>query len=248
MKHYKTISWAASVTVSCLLFFALYRFASQLFIPKTISFSFDHQFSDATKKQCAALIKKELPPLYAATLKNNLKPIIPALKSLTLRFSPAYSMHVKVYAQQPLITINNKYVLATDGTLIDQKHFEAQVLERLPALNAHPDFEISTTPETEMADFVSALPRFIFEQYTIIWHNKTYILLEDKRDDFTILALHTTRFDENLLNYIAQIKNIIEEKKALRPAKKTQKSSTWQADVRFRDQIVLSHTERRGGV
>ena len=252
MKHYKTVSWTVSVSISCLLVFALYRFARQLFVPTSISYSFDYQFSEDTKKQLATLIKQEVAPYCAAALKNSIKNTVPALKSLALRFNPRYNMHVKLHAQQPIITVvssssNNRYALVGDGTVIEQRHFAGDVMEQLPSITVDQNSWENTLYEPEMAEFIKNMPQNFYDDYGITWVNKTYIMLENKQNKDILVALHTTRFDDTLMTYLEQIKQVIQEKKALKSTKRTQKN-IWKADLRFRDQIVLSQTNCRGNV
>ena len=98
-----------------------------------------------------------------------------------------------------------------------------------------------------MAEFIKNIPQNFYDDCGITWVNKTYIMLENKQNKDILVALHTTRFDDTLMTYLEQVKQVIQEKKALKSTKRTQKN-IWKADLRFRDQIVLSQTNCRGNV
>ncbi len=183
----------------------------------------------------------------ASSLMKLLQQEVPVIQALEVCYKGCRHAHVKIEAYRPQLSINTEYVMLCNGLIARSDFFADHVRESLPAIGYPDDSTGIVCGEycTALLSFMGRLPEGFFEQYSVIWHNKTDIVLYDKQcAQFCLRAHAETQFDDALVHAIASIKKVVQKRTTSRSSKGTL-HRMWRADVRFKDYIVLSSITER---
>ncbi|HEB41663.1 MAG TPA: hypothetical protein ENI08_01415 [Candidatus Dependentiae bacterium] len=141
--------------------------------------------------------------------------------------------YIACNAQKPLSIINNSFVLTNQGCLYNKDIFLSLTTEQLPHITL-PSLEKDITES--LLTVMNTIDPIVFSQFTLSWINDTKIYLYDKEHkQFSIIFNKNQLPDKELLNHYAHIKQKLDEQGVFTHTKKN-----YVADIRFKDQIVVS--------
>lgn len=164
-----------------------------------------------------------------------------SFSGLSLRHLSNRKIVVRLAAKTPLVRINNQFIVTVDGVLVPAHEFSGAILEQLPTIKVQ-NTHLLTTQVAELAKFIAFLPAVVWEQYQLVWHNKTDIELvgEVPAGSITRISLracYTTLFSSALLAHIEQLKKELQER--VQPKNKN-RAPHWCIDLRMEKQLVVS--------
>ncbi|MFA6066430.1 MAG: hypothetical protein WC707_04600 [Candidatus Babeliaceae bacterium] len=205
----------------------------------TLLFSLDYALSKAAQEK----IKNTLTPqvLYqypAVHVVNMLQQDVPTVDALSWRYNPLGSAYVRVACHKPIVQVSfpdKTYVALSSGQLFFSDYYDAGLVSSLPTIHVA-QTELRNIHDLEQ--FIQGIPRQFFEEYAVVWHNKTHILIVPR--DMHCIQVKTT---SDLFCYQA-LAPLIQYFCTKIISDKTK--NTYTIDVRFKDYIILS--THKGGV
>jgi len=142
-------------------------------------------------------------------------------------------VYIACNAQKPSNIVNKTFVLTKQGCLYNKDIFLSSTTEQLPRITL-PSLEKNITES--LLTVMNAIDPIVFSQFTLSWINDTKIYLYDKEHkQFSIIFNKNQLPDKELLNYYVHIKQKLREEGVFTHTKKN-----YAADIRFKDQIVVS--------
>lgn len=222
----------------CLILYASLNITRALFKPYKISYSFDSFLAPATRDRLKTIIIKELTTSSAPDLLLHIQLAIPAITTVCIYRRRPWHTHVQLKAAYPIVTVNEHLALTNKGTIAPCYLFIEQSMKGLPRITINEQTLLKyKTDATELYNFIDTLPIKLKEDYDIIWHDKTHIVLVNKSQSHHLVCTSHTHFDTKLQHALNNIDHVIQQRLA---AKK--KKRIWQTDVRFNGFMVLSST------
>jgi hypothetical protein len=177
---------------------------------------------------------RDLPSLTAQSLLHIFSQQLSGLAGISLRRNGYRHMDVYVHLLEPISKVGDKYVLLKDGTITVADFYTTQAQNNLPELILEQPLLTTGTLQHDMVTFIENCALDFFSTYIITWINKTNILLQHKSYPYFRVVAHAhSNLQKDLLSKLEHILDLIRK----RPIKKR----IWQADVRFKEFIVLSH-------
>ena len=176
----------------------------------------------------------------ADTLSSHLIQMFPAIKKIGISRIPPHHIHVDVISHVPHYRINDDQVLVEDGHIISQDQFYPQQLTTLCTVQV----AVSSTKKvpSECTACLTALSTDLLSSYSFFWQDAAHAWLYDKADAHFAILFHSRSVpDAAVLAQCNQIKQNLAERDLLNKKKNLLRV----ADVRFKDQIVMS-TRKRG--
>lgn len=180
-------------------------------------------------EEIALLLESQWPVYQRAPEKlwDVLQKQCPYLESCIIAYTPHTNALINIKAQKPLACINGQKIITEQGNLIAQNY---TVEIELPNLIVE---ELSTeNKDTELDPaffrWLQSLTRDMHDQFEFCWNNKTYITLTEKNNPTTKIIC---RADQEIR------KEIIDA--CMRVKASTKKGQNWQADIRFKDLIIV---------
>lgn len=219
--------------ITCVTLLCNVAFLRFLLIPRTSIVQCDWFVSSHVKK---ALKEQKLPKTIFSSNNyiNEALFELPVLQSINVRLNRYKSLYIKARARTPWLRINHDLVLTRDAFVLPAHFFDAELTKNLSGIYATKYSIENTTYNTDLFDFLNNVPEDFLYDAHIMWHNKTYITLKTTLfPKMTIVAHHSTRFDAQLMGILTKI--------ATDTASLKIKKSVTYADVRFKNQIIVSH-------
>ena len=207
--------------------------------PTTISHSIDPLLSPAA---CTTLHALLTPTVIATTkasdLLEKLRIAVPA-QTLTINRQRPGHAHIQIKASEPLFNIHNEFVVTKDGNIAHHTLFTQQSIEGIPLVKIDNTAVLNKKSEIhELHTFMSHLPSTLQAEYNVLWHDKTNIMLTQKKIPYHQILCHAkTFFVPKLQQRVKKMAQLLEKRNYENRNKKI-----WQIDVRFTSLIVLSPT------
>ncbi len=201
-------------------------------------YSFDHTISPEAQRDIMAQVA-----LFESNGLYNPKAIIDVItrnfdcvEMVGISCIPYNTAQINITAYEPLVRVNDRYVVTDHKTIIPDSSYASYVLTSLPSLSF-------TTPvprncsETMMHAIRMSIKNQIFERYTLCWVSEHELYLQDMSDPTISLLCDSVSFPSytKLVSY-ERLKNSIKTKGSAH--------KRWVADMRFDDQIVVSGDKR----
>ncbi|MFI5332740.1 MAG: hypothetical protein ACHQVS_01420 [Candidatus Babeliales bacterium] len=198
-------------------------------------FNFDSRLSSDVSEYIAQATEQQVQAgnqykdIVAAITKT-----FPCIDGIALHHCAPGTVHCTVTGVNPLIHVNDAYVVSDHGVLVTPDCFSSAVVRtlhtmRVDALNDHErmsDAFIATA---------NTLIRGILDQYDARWiDDKKMIVQEKDAPHFSIICNAQTVPNKEMLACCQQLKHEITL------SKKVSKTQQWSADIRFEHQIVLA--------
>jgi hypothetical protein len=244
-----SVAWRlGGISLIMAIFYALYCYSVQHKSVKTIALRVDSRLSAPVAKRYQELLtpdflQQHAMPLMAKRIAGELQ----AFAGLSARYLSNHKIVMHLKAKTPLVIINDQYVVTVDGALVAAQEFNSSIVEQLPAIIVR-DTKALSEQVVELAKFIAFLPVEIWQDYQIIWHNKTFIELRDYPREslvprISLVACYTTLFSSQLLAHISSIKKKLQEQVAIKNKKMAQ---FWRIDVRMERQLVVTRVQGEG--
>jgi len=152
------------------------------------------------------------------------------INEISIRHKIPQLAYIHIIASKPLLAINNQWMLTDNGCITESNYYRAK-----------PEISIKVPATSDLfglaEHFLTMLKNYhpsIWSHYTINWYDPTCIYLYDRENaHFCVIAHAHMQFDQELLKKVSILQSLI--------CKKTTKAQTrWIADVRFKNQIIVS--------
>lgn len=214
----------------------------------TIALLMDPRAAHALTKKYKKLVTPELLRSHKiAGVAETIAQDMSSLAALSVRRLSNHTVVVQLKLKTPLVRVNEQYIVTIDGTLVSAAEYNEAVTAQLPVVRVA-DMRSFGEQVPQLAKFIAALPAAIWEQYQIVWRNKTDIELVGDMPigsigRISLRAWHATLFTTTLLNQIEQIKKDVQERKV---TKNKQSAPQWRIDVRMEKQLVVSRVQGEG--
>lgn len=161
----------------------------------------------------------------------------PCVRSVSLHCRASHTADVVVEAYDPIVCINTSHVLTLAKTIIPASSYALYVINRLPSMAMR-----SVLPEYCSDRMMSAMKQCIndriFDRYTLSWVNEHELYFKDLDDPtFSVLCDASSLPTHAALLSYEQVKKNIQKRNSM---------SRWVADLRFRDQIIVSRDQGGG--
>lgn len=136
---------------------------------------------------------------------------------------------------QPLVRVNDAYVVNEHGALLALNNFSPLVLGSLSNIEVDHLDTTMNMPHSFVATAQKLIP-FLFDTHTVRWIDDKKIIVQEKEDPrFSLICNAAVLPDKQILAYCGQLKKICLSKP------KVLKTQQWSADIRFKGQIVLAN-------
>lgn len=234
------------VCLSLALFFIqkpMRSWALHFFKPKHITYSLPHIFEESYLQELQALLKNTIEEERAESISVLIKKFQFFSNIHAWRIPHKQMVHVMAEAHNPLLIINNSYILFDNNTLHPITFFKPWVYKDLEhiTISAFDNHEIvSLSPQDFTA--LQSIPFSLLQEFNIVWNDATDIIAYSKKP--SVLALRFNTINGISLQTMDHYYVLLQEY-THKAAKK--KSARWIADVRFEKQIVVyQDTQKRG--
>ena len=225
--------------------FAGKKFASYFLRVESFSCKMDKAISQLHACEIIAFLNvdKKIRALSLSVIAMKLKDKFLIIQDVDLVKSASGILHVGIKVMAPKFVINRGHVLSTDGVLFDKSLFSISAVAGCPAIGLKGLDFVATG--SKVADqfpkscnaMLHRLPAGCFDIYDIVWERETKSwLFEKDNKKFAILFNDFRVPDKKLLAACAKLKNDLESKGCF----SCKCIGRWIADVRFKDQIVVS--------
>lgn len=150
------------------------------------------------------------------------------VESVKIFTFPDKNISVSMTAQDPVVILNHAKLLTKAGNIVESNLFTAECLALVPMVSVkQEEGAVSLT----FRRFMSRYAQQLCKDYHVTWHDPTHIELQDKQNQYVILASDQTVFLQDLIKHC----QVLKEKIKTVPGKK----QAWWFDVRFKNQIIL---------
>ena len=158
-----------------------------------------------------------------------------SVKSISLLRVPPHTAQLSITLFDPIIAINNDKVLIENNNVINAAYYADYVKSSLYAMTVT---EVPASFGSELATSIAhAIQEKLFDHYTFNIASEHEWYLQDKQDPAFTVCCNAASVPMGLMQEkYAQLKKLIRKKELTKTA--------WIADVRFKDQIVLSMSTR----
>ena len=220
--------------LSCLGILVCYYIYILFFTIHYANFEFDERLSPIAQKNIKLLAAKYEP--YSSYnmqgVLNSIMQAMPCIKSIHAQWLSYGVVHLIIQAHDPIISINNQYILLENESIIARDYYATYLCDRLYNLTI-----CGSVPFSMSSSMVAGLERCVseklFDHYTFYIANEHEWYLEDKDDPNFTLCCNAASLPFDTLQAAYSRLKIKWRKNRIKQAK-------WNADIRFEDQIVLS--------
>lgn len=163
------------------------------------------------------------------------------IQSMDLFLLPCNHVRVEILAHTPLYVVNSDYVVTATGDVLKKDLFESSRLKNLHTVFIFFDKQEPFLSAT-CKHFLLHVPPAFFDVYACEWKNDNNVLFYDKQQPRFAILFHPDQIPTNMM---LQQCNTLKEELVARLVFELPRTQTWIADVRFKDQIIVSQ-EKRG--
>ena len=250
-----------SISVCVLLSFSIYKKCSQESqTPHRIVVQTDSLLSDQTSCALTAFVQTSTSPLESPSFSQSLFSQFPCIASYAIEKNASGDFSCALESAQPVLSINNAWVLTQDGRLAPSTDFSCLATQSLRNVI----MPIAAFTDTFRTSIQKLSPE-LFQSYTVVWLNDQEALLCDRaQTNFSIRFNADSIPLSSIMQRCAVIKNDLEARgvfASLSSKKKPQHQPSliqasqlgklwptgWIADIRFKNQIVLSRNLEGAG-
>ncbi len=191
----------------------------------------DNYLSESTAQNIEQFVHEQLAKKPSLThMAKALKEQFNYLDTIAIHHKMPGIAYASISSCKPLLRINNELVLTNNGLITDGTIFSESPRVNLKVID-HANIN------NQIEHFIAAINNFhptIWTDYYIEWHDHAAVYLYDSHEsNFCILAHAEMLIDQKLLTFLSSVKKILNKKKS-----KNQRG--WIADVRFKNQIIVS--------
>ena len=231
VKVFRIIALLVCVVGSAIVFNSLYKSICAI---RYVTYSFDHSIAPEMQQNIVthvALFQHD--GLYnPKSIIDTIQKHFACVKSISVHCIPHNAAEVTVTAHEPIVRINEKYVVTAAKTIVPDFSYASYILTSLSSLSI-----VSPVPQDCSENMMCAIRKCIkdriFERYTLCWVGEHEIYLHDSHDpSFSLLCDVLSLPSPTKLVLYEQLKNNIKNKRSA--------SKRWVADIRFDDQIIVS--------
>ncbi len=222
-KHIKTFLFSL---FSCILLYRIYSYALAEQSIRIIPSSF---FSPKTADLLAFYTTKVYTHKSLCELHADIKKILPFIDKISRRWLPSRELVYAFFSQEPLAQLNSSLIILQDNTIHDSSFFSKETKDALYSCIIADEKLLSQEENRELGFFIkNKLPK-LYETYSIVWYDKTYIALRKRKNNKeTIYITSDSVIDDYFFNKAAAVHLLLEKS-----YKKT-------ADMRYKDYIVIT--------
>lgn len=233
-----------SIGVCVLLSFSMYKKCTQEpHVFDKIIVQTDALLADQTCFALTHFIKTNTIPLETDSFCQTLISQFPCVAAYELEKNASGDRVCTLEAAQPILTINNEWVLTHDGRLATVNSFNDCATHSLRNI-IMPNFSVSDA-------LCAAIPKLspeLFQSYNVIWINDQESLLCDRlQPNFSIRFNVDSVAQSSILQQCSVIKNDLESRGFFASTSSKKKPQHWIADIRFKNQIVISRNVEGAG-
>lgn len=219
------------------------KWVTHLVKPELLTFSFPHVFQQAYYQELQETFKTNIIKESNQSLEELAKQHL-FLTNLRAWIIPHKKMvHIAGEVRNPLLVINNTFILFDNNTLHETKLFKEWVYNHLPVITI-PNFlqDTPTSLTTEEFSAIKNIPFDLLKDYFIVWNDPTDIMAYPKQKSALSIRFNTiTGITPETIDHY----HLLLQEYTYRTTKK--KSARWIADVRFEKQIVVyADIQKRG--
>ncbi|HEV2600708.1 MAG TPA: hypothetical protein VGT41_00285 [Candidatus Babeliales bacterium] len=225
----------------------LYIAQTNVFAVKAYLFSFSPVFAERAKQNIIDYVKQSSMSTVSSPVAQNyqltaaIKQQFSCVKRVATQLLPSGAMRVVIDAVEPVLCVNDTYLLAAESGCISKDLFIPSCIAQLPTIRCAvgSGSDIPVALHQCKQKFSPAL----CNTYDVIWQDEFCIRLQDKQETkFSIICSAQCIPDQTCLLQCEQLKKTVFE---LSDARKAVRDKQWVADVRFNDQIVV-YSEKKG--
>jgi hypothetical protein len=170
----------------------------------------------------------------ASSIIAQLQKQFPELKKIIISYRPT-GVQVNVSAHNPVCCINDSSILTPEGELFPKNSFSQDTLTTIPHMRVAEKW-MAHAPSS-LLSLLQELPSDFDQYYNLEVINEHYVRLVDKdKPQFTIVFSAAQKEIPKLLAHCQTVKHTLDAQKSFN------KGTTWAADTRFADYIVLYKT------
>lgn len=231
-----TIFSGATIVALCL---SVHIFGTRLGSITRCVFNFDNRLSPQVREQIAHAIEHHVcAGQRYYTIATAITQTFPCIDGISLHHCAPGVVHCDVTSVQPLIHINDAYVVSNEGVLVSPDCFSPTLLKTLHAMQVD-DLNKSERMPNSFVVAAQALVPSLLDTYDARWIDDKKIILQEKTEPhFSLICNAQTVPNKQVLAYCQQLKEEMQTKIAS-AKKKVSKAQQWSADIRFEHQIVL---------
>lgn len=199
--------------------------------PTRCVLAIDLNLSESITNEIQQFVNEQLPKHRSlCSLGSSLKNQFQIIDEISVRHKVPQLAYINITARKPVIVINDQWLLIDNGRVIPSTYYSSN--PRI-FLKMQSDIDLPNQAEYLLAMAKNFDP-VIWAHYDVHWQDHTAIYLHDRQEaHFCIIAHAQMQFNQDLLKRIKALKSLM--------CKKVTKEQTrWIADVRFRNQIILS--------
>ena len=244
---YTTYAWCIfGILGSAALIFSVKMACAHIFNTNHYTISIDDRISPDIQKNithtihdyCIISEKNTQKKINFVTLADQLQENFNCIESVELQHAPDNYAHLEIHAHTPYFNVRNKNsieVATHSGLILPCASFTNKTIDGLRTIAVADHIDSAQLPIVCMHS-IKKIPEVIFDEYTFVWHNNTYIELCKKNNpSFSLLLSEESKLNITLINYCNVLYNQLHTSGAFIEKKKKR----WIADVRFKDQIIM---------
>jgi hypothetical protein len=195
--------------------------------------------SEATKEKINAYVAhhNELKAMPLRHVAQTIVAEFPGLKTVDCTKLGEKKVQLSCVCQNPLVHVNNNWVLSERDVILEQDFFTPTALAGLPALSVGIDRDSTPVLSILGRKKIRELDQSLVRQYRITWVDDEQVWMrEPESNAFSILFSAHALPDKKTMDQCLQIRKELEIKGLITQ----QGKKRWVVDVRFANQIILS--------
>lgn len=228
----------------CLLLgFSMYRKCSQSIVPSTLLVTSDeHILNEKASQDLAHFFQAHHDNLHNPLFSQELLAQFPYLQSYSLEKNASSHWVCITHCALPIMSVNNMYVLTDAGMLALKADFSQAMVESLYNIIVSQE---KVTPA--LCSSIAHFPSHLLQQYQIVWMSDQEAFLYDREQPCFAIRFNAASLPHDaIMHTCSVIKHDLEQRELFTHTSK-KKPQLWIADIRFKDQIVVS-SQNVGGV
>jgi len=173
------------------------------------------------------------------------------IKDLDVARLPGKMAHVEISVHEPLYLVNNEHIVSHDGVLLAKNSYEPQAVQDLyqvfisglPSLQANSGSQERVTLSPSCKQTLAQMTPDFLDRYFFAWQNDNaaWLYARENNPQLAILFHPLSLPAHAILEHCDALKQDLVLQEASKK-QRTQNKQTrgWVADVRFKDQIIVS--------
>ncbi len=219
----------------CLIIISCKRLLPSIFSINHFTYAIDSLITESVQQDIVNYVE-QIPGKHSLSFQElayKIQEQFSFIEKTTIEHLAPDIVYIACNAQKPSSIINNSFVLTKQGCLYNKDIFLSLLTEQLPHITL---FSLEKDITESLIRVMNAIDPIVFSQFTLSWVNDTKIYLYDKKQKQLSIIFNKNQLpDKELLNYYAHIKQKLGEQGVFAHTKKN-----YVADIRFKDQIVMS--------